>query len=309
MGNYRQHVAFASTLGVGYSAVAYFVAGLHWLYGSVAILLATLGGLLPDLDSPTGIEMKGFTGLLGVLGALAIWQELGLVQPPPVFEVHLWAVVITFVLIRHGISRTMSHISVHRGISHSFPTLVVWAELTYLYYPSDSHPVRLMMGAAVGIGFFSHLLLDEICSVDLRGHRLNKAFGTAMKFWAPSIWSTLGMYAFLSALTYQVVQQWPDDPFLDRIKIEIPGWPAKWPRPKWPASWGKSPFETRDRVEPSVRPVRKDRSSSESEGSGWPAELPPTNARDGAELRGRAPAKRNPPASVRGRSAVPSGDL
>jgi len=77
MGNYRQHVAFASSLGCLYAVAGYFLAGLHWLYGSVAALLATLGGLLPDLDSPSGVEMKGFTGILGVLGALAVWQEVG----------------------------------------------------------------------------------------------------------------------------------------------------------------------------------------------------------------------------------------
>ena len=47
------------------------------------------------------------------------------------------------------------------------------------------------------VGFFSHLLLDEICSVDLKGARVNKAFGTAIKLWAPSAWSTLAMYGLL----------------------------------------------------------------------------------------------------------------
>src|SRR6185437_15277555 len=96
-----------------------------------------------------------------------------------------------------------------------------------------SHPVRLMMGAAVALGFFSHLLLDEICSVDLKGARLNKAFGTAMKFWAPSVWSTLAMYAALSYLTYQVIQQWPDSPFEHGVHIRMPEWPSGWPKPSW----------------------------------------------------------------------------
>lgn len=239
MGNYRQHLAFASTLGVGYSALAYFLAGLHWLYGSVAILLATLGGLLPDLDSPSGIELKGFTGILGVLGALIVWQEVGQIHPPPVFEVHLWAMVCTFLLIRHGLSRIMGHLTVHRGISHSLPTLAVWTELVYLHYPSESHIIRLMMAFAVGVGFFSHLLLDEMCSVDLRGARLNKAFGTAMKFWAPSIWSTLAMYGLLTFLTWQAIQQWPDQPFTENVEIRMPEWPANWPKPRWPESWPK----------------------------------------------------------------------
>jgi hypothetical protein len=257
MGNYRQHVAFASSLGCGYAVAAYFLAGLHWLYGSVAALLATLGGLLPDLDSPSGVEMKGFTGILGVLGALAVWQEVGKVHPPPAFELHLWMMVDTFAIIRHGLSRTVSHLAVHRGISHSFPTLGVWTELTYLHYPSESHPVRLMMGAAVGLGFFSHLLLDEICSVDLRGARLNKAFGTAMKMWAPSVWSTLAMYGILSYLTYQAIHQWPDDPLGTKVEFRMPEWPATWPRPSWlGAISAKGSLDPKPRRAPAASPGR-----------------------------------------------------
>lgn len=285
MGNYRQHVAFASTLGVGYGAAAYFTAGLHWLYGTVAILLATLGGLLPDLDSPTGVEMKGFTGLLGVLGALAVWQEVGQVQPPPVFEIHLWSVVVTFALIRHGLSRTVAHLAVHRGISHSVPTLVVWAELIYLHYPSDSHLVRLMMGAAVGLGFFSHLLLDEICSVDLRGARVNKAFGTAMKFWAPSIWSTLAIYAILSALTYQVIERWPDDPLgLGPTAATTSGWP----RPAWLSRWLDEAATKRDPVEPTHGRGRRIDAPKADGSADFPAlPLPGSEGRAGPRRRSK----------------------
>ncbi len=240
MGNYRQHIAFASTLGVGYSVAAYLLAGLHWLYGSVAILLATLSGLLPDLDSPSGVELRSFTGILGVLGALVVWMEIGQIDPPPVFEIHLWAMVATFLMIRHGLKRVMGHLTVHRGISHSIPTCAVWAELTYLHYPSPDPAVRIMMGVAVGVGFMSHLLLDEICSVDLKGARINKAFGTAMKFWAPSIWSTLAIYALLSFLTWQIVREWPDDPFGPREHIHAPEWPTSWPKLPIPASWSRA---------------------------------------------------------------------
>ena len=61
------------------------------------------------------------------------------------------------------------------------------------------------------VGFFSHLLLDEICSVDLRGARVNKAFGTAIKLWAPSPWTTLAMYGLLSYLAWLTIQRWPTD--------------------------------------------------------------------------------------------------
>jgi hypothetical protein len=213
LGNYRQHITFASVLGAGYAWAAYAAGGIHWLYGSVAVLLATISGLLPDLDSPSGVELRGFTGILGVLAALAVWQKVGAVRPEPAFEWHLWAVVAAYLLVRHGLRRVLARLSVHRGISHSLPTCAVWGALTYLHYPAEGHVIRLLMAVAVMIGFFSHLLLDEVCSVDLGGARVNKAFGTAIKLWAPSPWTTLLMYGLLSYLTWRVVQVWPEGPF------------------------------------------------------------------------------------------------
>jgi hypothetical protein len=209
-------MTFAGLLGVAYAGAAYALAGIHWAYGSVAALLVTLGGLLPDLDSPTGVQLRGFTGILGVLAALAVWQALSESRAPPAFEYHLWAVVATFVLVRHGLRRVMTRISVHRGVSHSLPACAVWGALAYLHYPvtgqtiANGHTLRLFMAVAVAIGFLSHLILDEVFSVDLRGARVNRAFGTALKLWGPSPWANLGIYAVLFYLTWRIRRIWPE---------------------------------------------------------------------------------------------------
>ena len=232
MGNYRQHITFASTLGVVYAWAAYALAGIHWLYGSVALMLTTLSGLLPDLDHPIGVELKGFTGILGVLAALAVWDHFAVTQPQMPFELHLWAVVAAYLLVRHGLRRILAHLMVHRGISHSLPTCAIWGAVTYLYYPSGWHVVRLVMAVAVMLGFFSHLLLDELCSVDLRGARVNKAFGTAIKLWAPSPWATLATYGLLSVLAWRVIQIWPEGP----LTLDPPA-PPVWPFRTVPSWW------------------------------------------------------------------------
>jgi hypothetical protein len=52
------------------------------------------------------------------------------------------------------------------------------------------------------LGFLSHLVLDEIYSVDFMGLRvrLNKYAGSALKFFSPSWTATLIAYAILAGL-------------------------------------------------------------------------------------------------------------
>lgn len=209
-------------LGASYAWALYALAGIHWVYGSVATLLATLGGLLPDLDSPSGVGLRGFTGLLGVLAAVAVWQNTAGLRPPISFEIHLWLVILTYLFVRHAMRRVLARFTTHRGMGHSLPTGLVWACLTYLVYPSEYHPVRLAMALAVLLGFLSHLILDEVCSVDLAGARVNRAFGTALKLWSSSSWATVGMYTLLAYLAWRVIEQWPEDPAFLAERVPMP---------------------------------------------------------------------------------------
>ena len=169
------------------------------------------------------------------------------IKPPPVFEFHLWATILAYIMVRHGLRRVLSRLTVHRGISHSVPTGAVWGALTYLYYPTQWPLIRITMAVAVMLGFFSHLLLDEICSVDLRGARVNKAFGTAIKFWAPNPWTTLGIYLLLSYLSWRVIQQWPENSSVLTARIPAPRMPFSLPQHHPPCSGCRRPARTRRR--------------------------------------------------------------
>lgn len=248
MGNYRQHLTTAGVSGAVFAYGTYALTGLHWLYGSVAALLATISGLLPDLDHPLGVELKGLTSVLGTVTALAVWHHLGRHDPNFPFELHLWAVVLAYLLVRYGLRSTITRLMVHRGISHSVPTCAVWGALTYLYYPSSYHIIRVWMALAVIIGFLSHLILDEIYSVDLNNQRIKNSFGTALKFWAPSGLATLAIYAILFFLVRQIIDSWPHqplsavfseavpEPHLPRLPWNFPG-----PTPDTSPTFGDTP--------------------------------------------------------------------
>lgn len=229
MGNYRQHLTFASGLGVFYAFGIYVLSGVHWIFGTVAAMLTTIGGLLPDLDHPTGTELKGFTGILAVLASVAVWHKLARRIPDLPFELHLIAVVLVYILIRHWMRGVLARMMVHRGILHSFPCCAVWGASTYLYYPSDNDLIRIIMSASVMLGFLSHLLLDEMFSVDLHNTRIKRSFGSAMKFWAPSLPATIAMYGILSVVAYQVIQVWPDRSIAQILAERPPRIVVTWP--------------------------------------------------------------------------------
>lgn len=62
--------------------------------------------------------------------------------------------------------------------------------------------MRWYKAAAVVIGFLSHLMLDELWSIDFRRGRLHfkKSFGTAMKFYSGSMWANVSTYGKLALL-------------------------------------------------------------------------------------------------------------
>jgi hypothetical protein len=56
------------------------------------------------------------------------------------------------------------------------------------------------------LGFGSHLVLDEIWSMEFRhGFRLKSSFGTAIKFWGDCWWSNLLTYANLAIVTLLIL--------------------------------------------------------------------------------------------------------
>jgi hypothetical protein len=85
---------------------------------------------------------------------------------------------------------------------HSIPAMGIAGLLVFLAYDSPSLWLRGYLAVGVMVGFLSHLVLDELCSVNFMGARVSKSAGTALKLYSSSWSATLACYMFLSGLAF-----------------------------------------------------------------------------------------------------------
>jgi hypothetical protein len=206
MASYRGHLTFAGLLGVGYGSLALLEG--NWDWGSVLIAagLTTLGGLLPDLDSDSGVPVRELFSVAAAVTPILLFDRVkSLCQQSTEQTVVVLAAIYLF--IRYVLSSLFKSFTVHRGMFHSIPALVIAGLATYLVYPSGDVRRRMFLSGAVMIGFLSHLILDEIYSVDFMGARLrlNKYAGSALKLVSKSWPATLTTYLLLALLAWRVL--------------------------------------------------------------------------------------------------------
>ncbi len=205
MASYKGHLAFAAPLGFVYGGMARSQLGFEADTAMVGALLTTVGGLLPDLDSDSGVPVRELFSLAAVMVPLLMWRRL--MNAHFTDESMFLFLAVVYLLIRFVISRIFKHLSVHRGMYHSIPAMLIAGLIVFLAYQHPSMRVRLFLSVGVMIGFLSHLVLDEMCSVDFHGFtiKLNKFAGSAVKFFSPSIVGTVTAYAILIGLAYLTI--------------------------------------------------------------------------------------------------------
>lgn len=196
------HITVSSLLGVGYGTLGALSSGFTGVEGALAGCLTGVAGMLPDLDSESGRPVREVFGVTAAIVPMVMIRRLE--EWGGNSEGAMLLAVLIYVSIRYGAGLILGMMAVHRGMFHSIPTLLIFAELTFLGFKSDSNAVKLLMAAGVGLGFGSHLVLDEIYSVTWTGVRikLKSSAGSAMKMvgkdWAANIFT----YSLLFTLSY-----------------------------------------------------------------------------------------------------------
>ncbi|MCH2200395.1 MAG: metal-dependent hydrolase [Fuerstiella sp.] len=201
MAGYREHISVSGMMGLGYAFAAIFLFNYSAVQAAIAAILTWIAGMLPDLDSETGRPVRELSGVTAAVAPMLVFQHsasLGVAS-----DRAMLVSLMMYGAVRYGAPYILGKLTVHRGMFHSIPALLIAAELTFLCYYSEELRVRLLMAVGVGIGFLSHLVLDEMYSVQWNGVRirLKKSAGSALKMMGreplPNGF-TLGLLIFLT---------------------------------------------------------------------------------------------------------------
>jgi membrane-bound metal-dependent hydrolase YbcI (DUF457 family) len=196
MAGFKTHIGTSCVLGVAYGGAGYAL-GVPPTSCVVAAGLCGLAGMLPDLDSDSGVPVRETMSLAAAVVPMLMldrFQHMGLST-----EQMVLAAAGIYLFIRFGVASIFKRYTVHRGMWHSLPAAFTAALLGYLACSCHEQAIQIFKAAAVFLGFVSHLVLDELYSLDVRQGRLHvkRSFGTALKFWSRSTWANVSTYGKL----------------------------------------------------------------------------------------------------------------
>ena len=238
MANFTTHIAVGTVVS-GAAATLTLAANVISQESLIAVTLAgVVGSVLPDIDlkesRPSRALFAGLAVFLSFCVLFSVSNHYSIAE--------MWIVWLgTLAFIRYPMHNLFNHFSYHRGIWHSllagalfwFVTAIIYHRLLGL-----NEGVAWLAGGFLFIGYLTHLILDEIYSVDVFDRRLKNSFGTAVKLFDYRHLLDSGVVAAACVLAFLATP--PAKPFIDGITS-----PRLWaglqqrllPHEKWFGIW------------------------------------------------------------------------
>jgi len=181
MANFPTHIV-VGTIVAGSLATLTLAADVIAPENLVAVTLAgSLGSVLPDIDLKDSRPSRALFAGLAVFFSFALLFHFA----PHLSIAEMWILWLgSLLFVRYGLHTTFHRLTNHRGVWHSWIAGLASAFATVIifYYVFDRPDgVAWLAGGFLLIGFLTHLILDEIYSVDVLGNYIKKSFGTAFK--------------------------------------------------------------------------------------------------------------------------------
>ena len=205
MANFPTHIAVGTVVS-GALATVTLAANVVTPENLVAVTLAgVLGSVLPDIDLKESRPSRAMFAGLAVFFSFAVLFSLENKYSIAEMLV-LW--LGTLVLVRYLGRSLFFHFSYHRGIWHSLLAAAFCGCLTAVVYSKllgRKEGVAWLAAGFMVIGYLTHLVLDEIYSVDVMDAHIKASFGTALKLFdhkhlgESSLMAVAAVLAFLAA--------------------------------------------------------------------------------------------------------------
>lgn len=202
MANFPTHIAIG-TMVSGALATVTVAADLVAPENIVAVTLAgMLGSVLPDIDLKDSRPAQAMFSGLAVFFSFSVL--FGLERKYSIAEMLiLWLGTLLFV--RYVAKEVFFRFSYHRGIWHSLLAMVFCAFVTAWIFGAlllRDPGVAWLAAGFLAIGYLTHLILDEIYSVDVMDTRVKASFGTALKLLDNRHWGHSAAMAAAAVLVF-----------------------------------------------------------------------------------------------------------
>jgi membrane-bound metal-dependent hydrolase YbcI (DUF457 family) len=200
MADFKTHVTASSLLGFGLGATAYLNLNFPLELCALGAGLCGISGMLPDMDSPTSVPSRETIALAAASVPMLMIDRFHQMNLTPE-QIILFGTIIYFG-IRFGLAEIFRRYTTHRGMWHSIPAALVASLIVLAICNCPQMDHRYFKAVCVFAGFISHLVLDELYSIDLSGRRIRvkSSLGTALKFWSGNTYANFSTYAKLAGL-------------------------------------------------------------------------------------------------------------
>jgi hypothetical protein len=181
MANFTTHIAVGTVVS-GTLATLTLAADVIAPESLVAVTLAgVVGSVLPDIDLKDSRPARALFSGLAVFFSFAVLFTIAYKYS----IAEMWLLWLGVLLaVRYPVKALFHAFSYHRGIWHSIVAGLMFWFLTAIVFEQvlgRHEGVAWLAGGFMFIGYLTHLVLDEIYSVDVLDTRVKASFGSALK--------------------------------------------------------------------------------------------------------------------------------
>lgn len=205
MASFRAHFSVGILLGVGaVAALVSFALADDVSFYIAVFVAAVIGGVMPDMDSDSGIPFHVTFGVLScIAGSLALLHVLRIA--PDDYQMMVIYPIGAMFIVWGVIGWMFKQVTHHRGMAHSLPAAILSGLVTFIvaqkygFMEEDAY----LLAVSLTVGFIGHLILDEVyAAVNFHGRPFvpNKAFGSALKFFSRDKLANVFVYGSIGFL-------------------------------------------------------------------------------------------------------------